>query len=47
MPWDAFAAGADIARVYGQPSPALIERARRGWRKLGALHARIDSDDQT
>ncbi|MFJ4316886.1 hypothetical protein ACIP46_16595 [Streptomyces lavendulae] len=34
--------GADTAEAYGQPSEALITRARRGWRNLGALHARID-----
>jgi hypothetical protein len=41
IPWDAFAAGADVTAAYGQPSPALIERARRGWRKLGSLHERV------
>lgn len=42
IPWDAFSAGADVTEMYGQPSPALMARARRGWRDLGALHARID-----
>jgi hypothetical protein len=41
IPWDAFAVGADVTAHYGQPSPALIERARRGWRRLGALHERV------
>ncbi|WP_260618080.1 hypothetical protein [Streptomyces sp. WAC07149] len=43
IPWRAFAAGADVTGVYGQPSPALIARASRGWRKLGDLHARTDA----
>ncbi|MFG2668376.1 hypothetical protein ACGFY6_29590 [Streptomyces sp. NPDC048387] len=40
IPWDAFAVGADVTAAYGQPSPALIERARRGWKKLGSVHTR-------
>ncbi|MEU5811202.1 hypothetical protein [Streptomyces sp. NPDC047718] len=43
-PWDAFAVDSDVSATYGQPSPALIERARRGWRRLGSLHARIGED---
>ncbi|MCX5376695.1 hypothetical protein [Streptomyces sp. NBC_00091] len=43
IPWDAFAVEADVTSQYGQPSPALIARARRGWRKLGDLHARTDT----
>lgn len=42
IPWDAFTVGADTAEAYGQPSPALVARARRGWQNLGALHSRID-----
>ncbi|MFF4576931.1 hypothetical protein ACFY15_00740 [Streptomyces sp. NPDC001373] len=41
IPWDAFAAGADVTAAYGQPSPALVERARRGWRRLGSMHERL------
>ncbi|MFF4498704.1 hypothetical protein [Streptomyces sp. NPDC001546] len=41
IPWDAFAAGTDATAPYGQPSPALMERARRGWRRLGSLHERV------
>ncbi|MFD9411559.1 hypothetical protein ACFWBN_31675 [Streptomyces sp. NPDC059989] len=44
IPWDAFAVGADVTEVYGQPSAALRARAERGWRRLGALHARIGED---
>lgn len=47
IPWDAFAASDDVIEVYGQPSPALMARAKHGWRRLGAVHARIDlADDQ-
>ncbi|MFE9801572.1 hypothetical protein ACFYP6_22350 [Streptomyces goshikiensis] len=42
IPWDAFAVEADITGMYGQLSPALMARAKRGWRNLGSLHARID-----
>lgn len=42
IPWDAFAVDADVTGMYGQPSPALMARAKRGWRNLGALHTRID-----
>ncbi len=44
IPWDAFSVGADVSATYGQPSQALIERAQRGWRRLGSLHARIGED---
>ncbi|MEW1635276.1 hypothetical protein AB0469_14475 [Streptomyces sp. NPDC093801] len=30
---------------YGQPSPALIERARRGWQRLDSLHERLRQAD--
>ncbi|MFD5422617.1 hypothetical protein ACFWJT_31950 [Streptomyces sp. NPDC127069] len=40
IPWDAFAVEGDVFAPYGHPSPALIERARRGWQKFGSLHAR-------
>lgn len=43
IPWDAFAVEADVSGTYGQPSPALMARAMRGWRKLEALHSRIGS----
>lgn len=43
IPWDAFTVGADTAGMYGQPSPALMARARRGWRNLDALHARTEA----
>ncbi|MFJ5634687.1 hypothetical protein ACIQF5_18900 [Streptomyces goshikiensis] len=47
IPWDAFTARADVTEAYGQPSPALMARAKRGWRRLGAVHARVDlADDQ-
>ncbi|MFE3995932.1 hypothetical protein ACFXPW_30165 [Streptomyces goshikiensis] len=47
IPWDAFTAPADVTEACGQPSPALMARAKRGWRRLGAVHARIDlADDQ-
>ncbi|MCJ0868083.1 hypothetical protein [Streptomyces sp. AP-93] len=45
IPWDAFAVESDVAGVYGQPSPALMARAKRGWRNLGYLHAGIDPVD--
>lgn len=41
IPWDAFAVNADVSAPYGQPSPALMARAMRGWKKLGAMHTRI------
>ncbi|UQW99190.1 hypothetical protein [Streptomyces sp. RerS4] len=44
IPWDAFAASADDSATYGQPSAALIARARRGWQQLGSLHARTGQD---
>lgn len=44
IPWDAFASSADVTAPYGQPSPALVARAKRGWRRLGAVHARVDLD---
>ncbi|RST00371.1 hypothetical protein EF910_32060 [Streptomyces sp. WAC07149] len=44
IPWDAFAVTSDTAETYGQPSPALMKRARRGWKKLGNLHARVRED---
>ncbi|MFF4330734.1 hypothetical protein [Streptomyces sp. NPDC001591] len=40
VPWDAFAVQGDVFAPYGHPSPALIERARHGWQKLGSLHVR-------
>ncbi|MFI8281113.1 hypothetical protein ACIGBH_40900 [Streptomyces sp. NPDC085929] len=43
IPWDAFTVATDTAGMYGQPSPALVARARRGWRNLGALHARAEA----
>ncbi|MER6249948.1 hypothetical protein ABT224_00910 [Streptomyces sp. NPDC001584] len=47
IPWDAFAVPDDVTEAYGQPSPALMARAKHGWRRLGAVHARIDlADDQ-
>ncbi|MGW2038684.1 hypothetical protein [Streptomyces virginiae] len=45
IPWDAFAVDSDTAETYGQPSPALMARAARGWRNLGAFHARIKADE--
>ncbi|MGE7388139.1 hypothetical protein ACQKM2_21980 [Streptomyces sp. NPDC004126] len=33
-----------VSGSYGQPSPALMARANRGWRKLGACHGRIADD---
>lgn len=41
-PWDAFAA--DVSATYGQPSPALVARANRGWHNLGARHSRTTGD---
>ncbi|MFJ6798026.1 hypothetical protein [Streptomyces sp. NPDC091268] len=41
IPWDAFAVPASTSETYGQPSPALMARAERGWKKLGAVHAHI------
>lgn len=32
--------GAGICGTYGQPSRALLPRADRGWRRLGALQGR-------
>ncbi|MFF4369615.1 hypothetical protein [Streptomyces sp. NPDC001594] len=43
IPWAAYAVSADVSEAYGQPSPALMARAMRGWEKLGALHSRIGS----
>ncbi|WP_327258204.1 hypothetical protein [Streptomyces sp. NBC_01244] len=40
--WDAFAVDADVTAMYGQPSPALMARTKRGWQRLGSLPARID-----
>ncbi|MET8297385.1 hypothetical protein ABZW02_25505 [Streptomyces sp. NPDC005180] len=40
-PWNAFATA---SATYGQPSAALVERANRGWRNLGARHSRIAGD---
>ncbi|MFJ8213236.1 hypothetical protein [Streptomyces sp. NPDC096033] len=45
IPWDAFAVDSDVSEAYGQPSPALIERARRGWRNLAARHAHADDEE--
>lgn len=42
IPWDAFATPADVSTEYGQPSPALMARAKSGWQRLGAVHACID-----
>ncbi|MGW6413000.1 hypothetical protein ACWF95_38595 [Streptomyces vinaceus] len=42
IPGDAFVVEDDTADVYGQPSPALMARARRGRRRLGALQAGIN-----
>ncbi|WP_405832474.1 hypothetical protein [Streptomyces sp. NBC_00105] len=42
IPWDAFAVDSGTAQTYGQPSPALMARAERGWRRLGAMHARLE-----
>ncbi|MEU9715426.1 hypothetical protein [Streptomyces sp. NPDC047976] len=44
IPWDAFAVNSDVTAPYGQPSAALIERARRGWKRLGNLHGRLAED---
>ncbi|MCB5164559.1 hypothetical protein LG634_06890 [Streptomyces bambusae] len=41
LPGDAFAVKADVPSAYGRRSPALSERARRGWQKLGDFHIRI------
>ncbi|MFF4446069.1 hypothetical protein [Streptomyces sp. NPDC001502] len=46
IPWVVFAVEADITGMYGQPSPGLMARAKRGWRNLGALRARIDPADE-
>ncbi|MFE7803805.1 hypothetical protein ACFU51_03880 [Streptomyces sp. NPDC057430] len=37
IPWDAFAASSDVSGPYGQPSTALIERAKGGKSRIGAL----------
>ncbi|MFF5706155.1 hypothetical protein ACFY7H_27280 [Streptomyces sp. NPDC012794] len=42
IPWHAFAAGADVTSLYGQPSPALIARAGRGRRDPGDAYARTE-----
>ncbi|MCF3181754.1 hypothetical protein IPZ70_17655 [Streptomyces polychromogenes] len=47
IPWGAFSVGSDVSAVYGQPSPALIVRAKRGWRKLSFLHAHSGEDGTT
>ncbi|MGW6413112.1 hypothetical protein ACWF95_39210 [Streptomyces vinaceus] len=44
IPWDAFAIAVDVSETYGQPSAALMKRARRGWKRLGNLHAHLDQD---
>ncbi|MFJ8209712.1 hypothetical protein [Streptomyces sp. NPDC096033] len=44
IPWEAFTIAADTSATYGQPSPALIARARRGWKRLGNLHERLGQD---
>ncbi|KIF02957.1 hypothetical protein PL81_26995 [Streptomyces sp. RSD-27] len=44
IPWNAFAIKGDVSAPYGQPSPALIERARRGWKRVGSIHARTNKD---
>ncbi|MGE7386948.1 hypothetical protein ACQKM2_15850 [Streptomyces sp. NPDC004126] len=44
IPWAAFAVPANITAAYGQPSPALMARANRGWHKLGVLHGRSAGD---
>ncbi|MFJ3975167.1 hypothetical protein [Streptomyces sp. NPDC090021] len=43
IPWDAFAVGSNISAPYGQPSPALIERAKGSESRIGALHTHTAS----
>ncbi|GAA0312425.1 hypothetical protein GCM10010302_59110 [Streptomyces polychromogenes] len=34
----------DVSSTHGEPSPALLARARRGWRNLGARHGVLGVD---
>ncbi|QES57637.1 hypothetical protein DEJ51_28490 [Streptomyces venezuelae] len=43
-PWDAFAVSPDVSAMYGQPSAALITRARQGWQKIEPLRVRTGED---
>ncbi|MFB0627752.1 hypothetical protein [Streptomyces sp. AB3(2024)] len=46
VPCEASAVPAGASEVCGQPSPALMARAERGWGMLDALHARVGKAEE-